>query len=173
ASVTARLWRFSGDTNYLLVGLAGMACLGAGLSMTTFMRRPEYGAPPPTDDGQPATLRELRGPVGIAVGLAERAARFVVHYPSYILLVRLARPGRFAFYSWACAAVNALYAARCFAAIGWNLGRTCPPAAPSSSPQAWAAASCPTRTRCPSAWCPSSAAPCSRGRATCSAPTAP
>src|SRR5262249_35717031 len=117
ASVTARLWRFSGDTNYLLVGLAGMACLGAGLSMTTFMRRPEYGAPPPTDDGQPATLRELRGPVGIAVGLAERAARFVVHYPSYILLVALVPPGRLDFYFWAYAAVNALYAARCFAAI--------------------------------------------------------
>jgi phosphatidylglycerophosphate synthase len=123
-SVTARLWRFSGDTTYLLVGIAGLACLGAGLSMTTFMRRPEYGAPPPTEDGQPTSLRALRGPVGIAVGLAERAARVVVHYPSYILLVALVPPGRLDIYFWAYAAVNALYAARCFAAITFKLGRS-------------------------------------------------
>lgn len=122
-SVTARLYRFSGDTTYLLVGIAGMACLGAGLSMTTFMRRPEYGAPPPTEDGQPAALRRMRGPVGIAVGLAERAARVVVHYPSYILLVALVPPGRLDLYFWAYAGVNALYAARSFLAITLKLGR--------------------------------------------------
>ncbi len=46
-AVTVPLWRF-GDPAladvYLLVGLGGMACLGAGLSMTTFMRPAEYRA---------------------------------------------------------------------------------------------------------------------------------
>jgi phosphatidylglycerophosphate synthase len=123
-SVAARLWRYSGDERYLLVGLAAMACLGAGLSMTTFMRRPEYsGATPPGDEGQPAELRPLRGPVGITVGLLERAARFVVHYPSYLLLVALIPPGRLDLYFWAYAGVNALYAARSFLGIALRLGR--------------------------------------------------
>jgi len=122
-SVTARLWRTSGDVAYLLVGLAGMACLGAGLSMTTFVRRPEYGGPPPTEDGQPTQPRALRGPAGIAIGLVERAARLVVHYPSYILLVALIPPGRLDIYFWAYAAVNALYAGRSFLAIALKLGR--------------------------------------------------
>ena len=123
-SVAARLWRYSGDVRYLLVGLCGMACLGAGLAMTTFMRRPEYsGGLPPGEEGQPAELRPLRGPVGIVIGLLERAARFVVHYPSYLLLVALIPPGRLDLYFWACAAVNALYAARSFLGIALRLGR--------------------------------------------------
>jgi len=57
------------------------------------------------------------------VGLAERAARVVVHYPSYILLVALVPPGRLDLYFWAYAGVNALYAARSFLAITLKLGR--------------------------------------------------
>ncbi len=118
-SVALRLWRFGpelqGRDTYLVVAIAGLACLGAGLCLTTFMRRPEYGAPPPTEDGQPAQLR--RG----LVGLVERAARVVVHYPSYLLLVALA--GRLDVYFWAYSAVNALYAARAFLQIVLKLGR--------------------------------------------------
>src|SRR5262249_49456798 len=124
-AVTVRLWQAAATPaeadRYLIVGLAGLACLGAGLSMTTFMRRAEYGAPPPTEDGQPAELAARRGPAGMALSLLERAARGVVHYPSYILLVALV--GRLDIYFWAYAAVNALYAAKAFLGIFMKLGR--------------------------------------------------
>ena len=121
-SVTVRLWVQTGWTPYLLVGLGAMACLGSGLCMTTFMRRVEYGAPPPTEDGQPAEMRRRSG-LGAVVSLLESAARVVVHYPSYILLVALVPPGRLDLYFWAYAAVNALYAARSFLTIFMKLGR--------------------------------------------------
>ncbi len=121
-AVTVRLWLETGDARLLLVGLAGMACLGSGLCMTTFMRRIEYGAPPPTEDGQPAEMRRRRG-LGAVISVIEAAARVVVHYPSYILLVALVPPGRLDLYFWAYAAVNALYAARAFLAIFVKLGR--------------------------------------------------
>jgi len=106
-----------------LVGIGGMACLGAGLAMTTFMRRVEYGGSQPTEDGQPAQVARRRGPIGAAITLAEHAARVVVHYPSYILLVALVPPGRLDLYFWAYAAVNGLYAARSFLSIFMRLGR--------------------------------------------------
>jgi phosphatidylglycerophosphate synthase len=126
-AITVRLWlgaagAAEGD-RFLVVGLAGMACLGSGLCLTTFMRRAEYGAPPPTEDGQPAELAARRGPVGALLGLLERAARVVVHYPSYLLLVALVPPGRLDWYFWAYAAVNALYAAKAFLTILVKLGR--------------------------------------------------
>lgn len=125
-AVTIRLWRFEADpvaaTRYLLVGLAAMAMLGTGLSLTTFMRRPEYGAKPPTEDGQPAEVRRRRG-LGVALTLFEHAARVVVHYPSYILLVALVPPGRLDVYFWAYATVNTLYAGRSFLQIFLVLGR--------------------------------------------------
>ena len=125
-AVTVRLWRF-GDPAladiYLLVGLGGMACLGAGLAMTTFMRRQEYGAAPVTEDGQPAQISGGTSLVGRVLALVQHAARVVVHYPSYILLVALIPPGRLDVYFWAYAGVNALYAARSFLGIFLKLGR--------------------------------------------------
>src|SRR5262249_41754433 len=59
-AVAMRIWIYTHIIIYPLVGLGGMACLGAGLSMTTFMRRAEYGAPPPTEDGQPVQLAARR-----------------------------------------------------------------------------------------------------------------
>jgi phosphatidylglycerophosphate synthase len=126
-AITVRLHLGAADPEaarlYLVVGLAGMACLGSGLSMTTFMRRAEYGAPPPTEDGQPAQLGGRRGALGAALSLVEHAARTVVHYPSYILIVALIPPGRLDLYFWAYAAVNALYAGKSFLAIFLRLGR--------------------------------------------------
>ena len=72
ACVAVRLWRGSGDDLYLLAGLGGLFALASGLTMTSFMRRPEYGAPPPTAEGQPAVLA-VRGPV-LAM-LEERCAQ--------------------------------------------------------------------------------------------------
>lgn len=131
-AVAVRLWRETGDERLLIVGIAGLFCLASGISLTSFMRRPEYGAKPPTSDGQPAELTRRRGPVGMVLNVVEWAARFVVHYPQYLWLCALVN--RIDLYFWAYAAVNALYFARCLAAIVLRLGRFAP--YPSTTPQA-------------------------------------
>jgi phosphatidylglycerophosphate synthase len=130
ACIAYRLWHGSGDELYLVAGLGGLFALASGLTLTSFMRRPEYGAPPPTSEGQPAVMKRRRGPIGLAVSALEHGARTVVHYPSYIWLVALA--GRIDIYFWAYAAVNVLYLARCLLSILVKLGRFA--AAPSPAP---------------------------------------
>src|SRR5512143_1628254 len=49
--VAVRLWQEIGDVRLSLVGLGGLCCLASGIALTSFMRRPEYGAKPPTEDG--------------------------------------------------------------------------------------------------------------------------
>ncbi|MFH0903477.1 MAG: CDP-alcohol phosphatidyltransferase family protein [Pseudomonadota bacterium] len=126
-AVAIRLWRFEDDPTvslrYLLAGIVAMACLGTGLSITTFLRRPELGAKGPTEDGQPAELGTRKGAIGLLLSVLERIARIVVHYPSYILLVAAVPPGRLDIYFWAYSAVNALYAGRVFLQILWRFGR--------------------------------------------------
>ncbi|HEY0479739.1 MAG TPA: CDP-alcohol phosphatidyltransferase family protein [Kofleriaceae bacterium] len=142
AAVAVRLWTEHHDDRFLLVGIGALFCLASGISLTSFMRRPEYGARPPTPDGQPAELTRRRGPAGAAIGAAEWAARVVVHYPQYLWLCALAN--RIDVYFWAYAVVNALYLARSLAAILLRLGRfgparPVPAAAPAQIPAAAAA----------------------------------
>jgi phosphatidylglycerophosphate synthase len=120
-AVAVRLWRETGNEQILIVGIAGLFCLASGISLTSFMRRPEYGAKPPTADGQPAEVGQRRGPVGMVLNAIEWGARIVVHYPQYLWLCALAN--RIDVYFWAYAAVNALYLAKSFAAIMLRLGR--------------------------------------------------
>jgi phosphatidylglycerophosphate synthase len=127
ACVAYRLWHGAGEDLYLVAGLGGLFALASGLTLTSFMRRPEYGAPPPTADGQPAVVTTRRGPLGLVVTALEHGARIVVHYPSYIWLVALV--GRIDIYFWAYAAVNVLYLARCLLSVFLRLGRF-QPAAP-------------------------------------------
>lgn len=119
--IAYRLFAGSGDEMFLIAGLGGLFALASGLTLTSFMRRPEYGAPPPTADGQPAVITRRRGPIGLAVTGLEHAARIVVHYPSYIWLA--AAVNRIDIYFWAYAGVNVLYLARCFLSIFLKLGR--------------------------------------------------
>jgi phosphatidylglycerophosphate synthase len=112
--VTIRIWRDTGDDRFLIIGLGALFCLAAGISLTSFMRRPEYGAKPPTEDGQPAEMSRRSGPV-------EWAARFVVHYPQYIWACAFAN--RIDVFFWAYAGVNALYLGRSLLAILLRLGR--------------------------------------------------
>jgi phosphatidylglycerophosphate synthase len=130
--VAVHLWRFSGDQRYLVIGIAGMFFLASGIALTSFMRRPEYGAPPPTADGQPAVIQRRIGLLGMGVTLLEHAARVVVHYPSYILL--LAAIGRIDIYFWAYSVVNALYMARTLALVTLRLGRFDPAPAAAVAP---------------------------------------
>ncbi|MGE0871821.1 MAG: CDP-alcohol phosphatidyltransferase family protein [Kofleriaceae bacterium] len=129
--VTVRLWREHGDPSLLVIGLAALFCLAAGLSLTSFTRRPEYGAKPPTEDGQPADVGQGRGVIGRLLGAIEWAARVVVHYPQYLWLCALTN--RIDIYFWAYAGVNALYLAKTMAAIMFRLGRF-HAAAPSGTP---------------------------------------
>lgn len=85
--VALHLWRWhGGDTMWLLVGLAGVVAVSSATSLTTFMRRPEYAG----EEIKPGV--DVRGPgmptgsiVARLVWLFVRTARFVVHYPSWIL----------------------------------------------------------------------------------------
>jgi phosphatidylglycerophosphate synthase len=121
AAVTVRLWQEAQEPWLLVVGLAGLFCLAAGLSLTSFLRRPELGAKPVTVDGQPAEVGGRMGPVGAVLTAIEWASRFVVHYPQYIWICAVF--DRMDIYFWAYAGVNALYLAKCLATILWRLGR--------------------------------------------------
>jgi phosphatidylglycerophosphate synthase len=120
-SVAIRLWRATDNDRLLLVGLGALFCLAAGISLTSFMRRPEYGARPPTAEGQPAEVGKRTGPIGVVLNAVEWAARVVVHYPQYLWICALA--DRIDIYFWAYAGVNALYLARSLMQIAWRLGR--------------------------------------------------
>jgi len=121
-AVAVRMWReHDGDPRMLLVGLGGGFCLAAGIALTSFMRRPEYGAKGPTEDGQPAELKKPRSLVGWAAFAIEWPARIVVHYPQYLWICALAN--RIDLYFWAYGAVNALYLAKSLAVILVRLGR--------------------------------------------------
>ena len=122
--VAVRLWRDTGDERLLVVGIFGLFALSAGIALTSFMRRPEYGAPPPTEDGQPAQVGRRRGPIGMVLNAIELAARVVVHYPQYIWICALA--DRMDVYFWGYAAVNALYLLKSLASILLKLGRFAP-----------------------------------------------
>ncbi|MDQ3340428.1 MAG: CDP-alcohol phosphatidyltransferase family protein [Myxococcota bacterium] len=120
--IAIRMWQErGGDDRMLLIGLGGLFCLAAGLSLTSFTRRPEYGAKPITEDGQPAEVGGRKGPIGMALGGIEWAARIVVHYPQYIWICALAN--RIDIYFWAYTGVNVLYLAKTMAAILFRLGR--------------------------------------------------
>ncbi len=119
--VGVHLWLQADDPRLLLVTVGGMFCLASGIAMTSFMRRPEYGAPGPTEDGQPAVVAQRTGLVGLAISGLEHLARIVVHYPGYILIV--AAIDRIDIYFWAYTAVNVLYVARAFAILLFRLGR--------------------------------------------------
>jgi phosphatidylglycerophosphate synthase len=121
-AVAVRLWQeANGDVLFLLVGLAGLFCLAAGLSLTSFLRRPELGAKQATEDGQPAEVGGRRGPIGLVLTGLEMASRFVVHYPQYIWICAVA--DRMDIYFWAYAGVNALYLLKCLATVLVKLGR--------------------------------------------------
>lgn len=121
AAVTIYVWRDTQATWVLLVGLGALFSLASGIALTSFMRRPEYGAAPWTQDGQPAQVGGRRGMVGGVLSLLEWGARILVHYPQYIWIC--AALGRMDWFLWLYGGVSALYLAKAFATIAWRLGR--------------------------------------------------
>ena len=88
AASVARLYLQSGDARWLLGGLVGLVAAATGITLTTFMRRPEYlaatGAPPLA----PATERGDHAPRSLSpLALVEALGRYVLHYPSWFLFV--------------------------------------------------------------------------------------
>ncbi len=87
-AAAVRLYRMSGDVVFLFIGLGGLFACATGITLTTFMRRPEYleavDAPPILA----ATDRAGFLPAKITpLSLVEAAGRFVLHYPSWFLFV--------------------------------------------------------------------------------------
>jgi CDP-alcohol phosphatidyltransferase len=125
AAVAARLWLQRGDARYLLAGLCGLVIVASAISLTTFIRRPEYAPPPPTSGMAPPPPWP-RHPVKLAARLVLGAAKYVAHYPSYMLWLALA--DRIDLYFFAYIAVHIVYVGRSMLAILWKLGRGRAPA---------------------------------------------
>jgi phosphatidylglycerophosphate synthase len=120
AAVTIRLWLQKDEPNVLVTGLFGLAIVASAISLTTFMRRPEY-APPPAKTGFEPPPPLPNDPAKLVVVLAMRAAKFIVHYPSYFVFVALVN--RVELYFYAYIVVHALYLGQCLAQIVLRLGR--------------------------------------------------
>ena len=87
-SAATRLFLQSQDPKWLLIGLGGLFVAATGITLTTFMRRPEYleatGAPPIP----PATERAGFLPTSLSpMALVEALGKYVLHYPSWFLFV--------------------------------------------------------------------------------------
>jgi phosphatidylglycerophosphate synthase len=128
SAVAIRLWRGAHDERWLLEGLLGLAAVATAISLTTFVRRPEYAAATGGavehgagdygegfDAAKPAPRR--RSPMA----LVEMFGRFIVHYPSYILFVAIA--DRMDLFLHAYVGMNAAYAARSLLVVARKLGR--------------------------------------------------
>jgi phosphatidylglycerophosphate synthase len=118
AAVSVRLFQEQQDVRFLLLGLFGLVMLASGIALTTFVRRPEVVGPAATSGSANPAPRSF---VRRIIGLVESGAKFLIHYPSYLLYVALL--GRIELYFLPYVAVNALYAARAFAGVAWRFGR--------------------------------------------------
>jgi phosphatidylglycerophosphate synthase len=137
AAVAVRLWRADpgpGGVWFLVEGLVALAAVASAISLTTFVRRPEYvsatgAAPPPASGDYGAGLPgaeppKPRSPAARVIGAVEALGRLVIHYPSYLVLVALV--DRLDLFLHAYLAVNAAHAARCLAGVARKLGKAAP-----------------------------------------------
>jgi phosphatidylglycerophosphate synthase len=99
---------------FLLLGIAGLVALASGIALTSFQRHPAVARPLSSAEPSPSLLARL-------VRLVESGAKFLIHYPSYILYVALV--GRLELYFFPYLAVNALYAARAWVGVALRFGR--------------------------------------------------
>lgn len=99
---------------FLLLGIGGLVALASGIALTSFLRHPAI-APPKTDAAPSPSL------VARVVRLVESGAKFLIHYPSYILYVALA--GHLEWYFYPYLAVNAVYATKAWLGVALRFGR--------------------------------------------------
>jgi CDP-alcohol phosphatidyltransferase len=117
-AVSVRLYREHQDVLFLLLGVAGLCVLATGIAITTFQRRPEVAGRPADVKDPPPAKRSL---VAHIAGLPMATAKFLIHYPSYILYTAIA--GHIELYFYPYIAVNALYALKSLAWLGLTFGR--------------------------------------------------
>ncbi len=134
AATAGRLWSDSGDVRFALEGLLALTAVASGISLTTFIRRPEYlaatGANVSRGSGDygdgfahpPAEASAPRSPLRRLVGLVEQLGRFLIHYPSYLVFVAIAN--RLDVFLHVYFAVHAAYAARALLGVALKLGRS-------------------------------------------------
>jgi phosphatidylglycerophosphate synthase len=114
AAAAVRLQREHPEEPFLLVGLAGLVVLASGIALTSFLRHPAI-APPPS------AATASRSLVARVVRLVESGAKFLIHYPSYLLYVAIS--GHLELYLYPYVAVNALYAGRAWLGVALRFGR--------------------------------------------------
>jgi phosphatidylglycerophosphate synthase len=127
AAVGVRLWRSDGQPSWLLEGLIALVAVASAISLTTFLRRPEYAAttgqavnPGRGDYGEGFT-HEARPARVSPKRIIETLGSFIVHYPSYLVFVALA--DRIDVFLHAYLIVNAAHVGRSLLTITWKLGR--------------------------------------------------
>jgi phosphatidylglycerophosphate synthase len=113
-AVAVRLFQERGDARFLLLGIAGLVALASGIALTTFQRRPEVASPVTAATASPTLVKRV-------IRRIEGVAKFLIHYPSYILYAAIA--GRIEYYFYPYLAVNVVYAMRAFAGVAWRFGR--------------------------------------------------
>ena len=128
ASSVTRLYLQTNDPRWLLFGLGGLFSAAVGITLTTFMRRPEYleftGAPPLL----PATERGDHAPKSLSpLALVEALGKYVLHYPSWFLFVCAAN--RLDIFVYAYLGAHILYLGRSSLIILLKLGRPARPKA--------------------------------------------
>ena len=126
AATGLRLWQSDGHEFWLVEALLGLAVIASAISLTTFMRRPEYlaatGAARPRSAGDYGDGFAAQAPTRTTIlGLVEDLGRFLIHYPSYLLLVAIA--DQLDMFLHVYIAINGAYAARSLLGIALKLGR--------------------------------------------------
>jgi phosphatidylglycerophosphate synthase len=122
AAGAVRLWLDTGrDATYLLVGIFGLVSLSTGVALTTFVRRPEIEPARPAGTAL-STPSQALSALRRVIALVEGAAKFLIHYPSYIWLTAFL--GRLDWYVLPYVCVNAVYAARTLATVSLRFGRS-------------------------------------------------
>ena len=126
-AVAVRLWRTDQRVDWLVEGLLALVAVASAISLTTFVRRPEYAAATGANVGHGRGdygdgFAEAPPPAGFSPKRAiEAAGSFIVHYPSYIVFVALAN--RLDLFLHAYLLVNAAHVGRSLLAITFKLGR--------------------------------------------------
>jgi phosphatidylglycerophosphate synthase len=129
AATGIRLWQADGHELWLVESLLGLAAVAIAISLTTFIRRPEYlaatGAARPRSAGDYGEGFATPGPRpqrNLVVGLVEDLGRFLIHYPSYLVFIAIA--DQLDVFLHVYIAINAAYAARSLLGVALKLGRS-------------------------------------------------
>jgi phosphatidylglycerophosphate synthase len=126
AAVGIRLWLPDREARWLLEALVGLCAVASAISLTTFIRRPEYlsatGAAPPQSAGDYGGGFTAAPAAGWSpVRAVESLGRFLIHYPSYLVYVALL--DGLPWFLHLYVAINGAHAARTLLAVTRKLGR--------------------------------------------------